>query len=112
MNLGVQQGVDAKLLASIINVSTGRCWSTEAYNPVPGVVEGVPASNNYVGGFGSALMNKDLGLALDAAGASESATPLGSIAKQIYQELTDNPEYATKDFSVAYKYLQEISGKQ
>lgn len=51
-------GLDAKLLAKILNMSSGRCWSTELYNPCPGVVEGIPASNNYQGGFGVPLMAK------------------------------------------------------
>jgi 3-hydroxyisobutyrate dehydrogenase len=29
-----------------------RCWSSEMYNPVPGVLPNVPASKGYVGGFG------------------------------------------------------------
>lgn len=51
-------GLDPKLLAKILNMSSGRCWSSEVYNPVPGVLEGVPSSNNYKGGFGTALMTK------------------------------------------------------
>jgi len=47
MNLGIRMGLDPKLLASILNSSSGRCWSSEAYNPVPGVTENVPAGNNY-----------------------------------------------------------------
>jgi len=55
-------GVDPKLLASIVNVSTGRSWSTEVYNPCPGVVETAPASKGYAGGFGSALILKVIGM--------------------------------------------------
>lgn len=51
-------GLDAKQLASIINTSSGRCWSSEVYNPVPGIVTGIPSSNSYNGGFASALMAK------------------------------------------------------
>lgn len=51
-------GLEPKLLAKILNTSSGRCWSSEVYNPVPGVLEGVPASNNYQGGFSTALMTK------------------------------------------------------
>lgn len=51
-------GLDSKLLAKILNTSSGRCWSSEVYNPCPGVLEGVPSSNNYQGGFGTALMTK------------------------------------------------------
>ena len=51
-------GLDPKMLAKILNMSTGRSWSSELYNPCPGVLEGVPSSNNYQGGFGTALMTK------------------------------------------------------
>ena len=46
------------MLAKILNISSGRSWCTELYNPCPGVIDGVPSSNNYQGGFGTALMNK------------------------------------------------------
>lgn len=51
-------GLDSKLLAKILNMSSGRCWSSDTYNPVPGVMEGVPSGNNYQGGFGTQLMAK------------------------------------------------------
>lgn len=47
MNLGIKMGLDPKLLASIINSSSGRCWSSELYNPCPGVIENVPSGKNY-----------------------------------------------------------------
>ncbi len=46
------------MLAAILNTSSGRCWASDTYNPVPGVLEGVPSSNDYKGGFGTALMTK------------------------------------------------------
>lgn len=51
-------GLDPKLLAKILNMSSGRCWSSDTYNPVPGVMDGVPSANNYQGGFGTTLMAK------------------------------------------------------
>ena len=39
MALGDALGIDTKVLAGIINSSTGRCWSSEVYNPWPGIVE-------------------------------------------------------------------------
>ena len=59
--------IDTKVLAGIINSSTGRCWSSDTYNPWPGVMENAPASRGYTGGFGADLMLKDLGLAVGAA---------------------------------------------
>eukprot|EP00047_Mylnosiga_fluctuans_P012406 m.25856 g.25856 ORF g.25856 m.25856 type:complete len:319 (-) comp4215_c0_seq2:36-992(-) len=106
MALGVRNGMDPKLLASIINTSSGRCWSSDTYNPCPGAMEGVPASRGYTGGFGSALMLKDLGLAMNAAAGSKTNTPLGSLANQVYQ-LACSKGYADKDFSSMYKFLTE-----
>ncbi|XP_036309629.1 3-hydroxyisobutyrate dehydrogenase, mitochondrial isoform X2 [Pipistrellus kuhlii] len=61
MNLGIRLGLDPKLLAKILNMSSGRCWSSDTYNPVPGVMVGVPSANNYQGGFGTTLMAKPWG---------------------------------------------------
>ena len=47
----------------------------------------MPASNNYAGGFGSALMLKDLGLALDAARGVGQPLPLGESAHDGYTTL-------------------------
>uniref|UniRef100_A0A0N4ZQF7 3-hydroxyisobutyrate dehydrogenase n=1 Tax=Parastrongyloides trichosuri TaxID=131310 RepID=A0A0N4ZQF7_PARTI len=107
MNLGMKMGLDAKLLASIINTSTGRCWSGDTYNPVPGVIEGVPSSRGYSGGFGNALIAKDLGLAQTASTLTKSPTPLGSLAHQIYRILAKDKEYQGKDFSSVYQYIKD-----
>ncbi|CAD7699202.1 unnamed protein product, partial [Ostreobium quekettii] len=53
MNLGARLGVDPITLAAVINSSSARCWSSETYNPVPGITEGAPAGRGYTGGFGS-----------------------------------------------------------
>ncbi len=39
MNLGMSLGMDPKVLAGIFNTSSARCWSSDTYNPVPGVME-------------------------------------------------------------------------
>ena len=85
MNLGVSLGMDPKVLAGIINTSSGRCWSTDTYNPYPGVLENAPASRGYTGGFGTDLMLKDLGLATEAAKQARQPVVLGALAQQLYQ---------------------------
>ncbi len=85
MALGTKEGIDPKVLADIINASSGRCWSSELYNPYPGIVETAPASNDYQGGFGVDLMLKDLGLATDAARQIRQPLPMGALAQQLYQ---------------------------
>ena len=85
MNLGVSLGMDPKVLAGIINTSSGRCWSSDTYNPYPGVLETAPAARGYSGGFGSDLMLKDLGLATEAAKQARQPVVLGALAQQLYQ---------------------------
>jgi 3-hydroxyisobutyrate dehydrogenase len=85
MNLGAALGIDTKVLAGIINTSSGRCWSSDTYNPYPGVMDNVPAARGYTGGFGTDLMLKDLGLATDAAKQAKQPVTMGSLAQQLYQ---------------------------
>eukprot|EP00753_Platysulcus_tardus_P000728 PLAT10670.1.p2 GENE.PLAT10670.1~~PLAT10670.1.p2 ORF type:complete len:311 (+),score=154.28 PLAT10670.1:184-1116(+) len=106
MAMGVKLGADASTLAGIINTSSGRCWSSDTYNPVPGVMEGVPSSRDYEGGFAAKLMNKDVGLALDAAASVEQKLPLGDVARALYTAMED-AGVGDKDFSSIYAALSE-----
>ncbi|KAI9193550.1 NAD binding domain of 6-phosphogluconate dehydrogenase-domain-containing protein [Polychytrium aggregatum] len=107
MNLGVRLGMDPKLLAGILNTSTGRCWSTDTYNPCPGVLPNVPSSRDYEGGFGNSLMAKDLGLAITAANEAKSTVILGGMAHQIYNQVSSTPGFEKKDFSSVFKWLND-----
>jgi 3-hydroxyisobutyrate dehydrogenase len=98
INLGVASGVDAKVLSEIMVKSSGRNWTLELYNPWPGVMEDVPASRGYTGGFGTDLMLKDLSLALETSAASRSTIPLGALARQLYQ-LHSQSGHGHEDFS-------------
>lgn len=98
MNLGVALGIDPKVLAGIINTSSGRCWSSDTYNPYPGVMDNVPSARGYTGGFGADLMLKDLGLATEAAKQAKQSVVLGGVAQQLYQMLSAQGA-GGKDFS-------------
>ena len=98
MNLGVALGIEPKVLAGIINTSSGRCWSSDTYNPYPGVMENVPSARGYTGGFGADLMLKDLGLAADAARQAKQSVVMGAAAQQLYQMFSAKG-FGGKDFS-------------
>ncbi|WP_459207719.1 3-hydroxyisobutyrate dehydrogenase [Pseudomonas sp. MLB6B] len=98
MALGDALGIDTQVLAGIINSSTGRCWSSDTYNPWPGVVDTAPAARGYTGGFGAELMLKDLGLATEAARQAHQPVILGAVAQQLYQAMSLRGE-GGKDFS-------------
>ncbi len=69
-----------------------------------GVMDGVPASRGYRDGFASSLMVKDLGLALDAAGACGAATPMTERALELYQRVAKNGD-PTLDFSALFQQV-------
>ncbi|MCY1254281.1 3-hydroxyisobutyrate dehydrogenase [compost metagenome] len=108
MALGVKLGIDASVLAGIVNTSTGRCWASETCNPWPGVVQTAPAGRGYSGGFGADLMLKDLGLATDAARSAKQPLFLGALAQQIYQSMSQSGE-GPLDFSgVVRQFLSAV----
>lgn len=105
MNMGIKLGLDPKILAGVINASTGYCWSSQTYNPCPGIIDGIPSSNNYNGGFAVDLMLKDLGLAEKAAHSTNAKIPLGENVKQIYDGISKKG-FGDKDFGIIYQYIK------
>jgi len=111
MKLGETLGIDPTKLASIVNTSTGRCWSSDTCNPYPGIVETAPASRGYSGGFGADLMLKDLGLAVDAARNAKQPVFMGALAQQLYQSMSQQG-LGGLDFSGIIKlYAKQQNGQ-
>jgi len=106
MSLAAKLGMDPKVFAGIANTSSGRCWSSDTYNPYPGVVDNAPASRGYTGGFGSDLMLKDLTLVTEAAKAAKHPVMLGAAAQQLYQMHSGNGHGAL-DFSSIIKLYKK-----
>jgi 3-hydroxyisobutyrate dehydrogenase len=107
MTLAAKLGMDPKVFAAIVNTSSGRCWSSDTYNPYPGVLDAVPSSRGYAGGFGSDLMLKDLTLVTDAAKSAKHPVMLGALAQQIYQKHSNDGNGA-KDFSsIILQYMKQ-----
>lgn len=104
LNLGAAHGLDPKVISEIMSKSSGRNWSLEVYNPMPGTMDNVPSSRGYTGGFGTDLMVKDLGLAQEAALAKKAATPLGTLAQQLYQLHSQNGN-GKLDFSSIFRMI-------
>lgn len=96
-------GLDAQTFYDISSVSSGQNWSMTSYCPVPGVGPQSPADNGYEGGFATALMLKDLKLAMEAAQTADAKTPLGAHARALYEDFAD--ENGTKDFSAIINSL-------
>ena len=97
-------GLSAQSLFDVITGATGNCWAIHTNCPVPGPVPASPANNEFKPGFATALMHKDLGLAMDAVASTGSSAPLGSHAAQIYAHFA--AEHADLDFSAVIDTLR------
>src|SRR6516225_6482804 len=105
--LAERLGLSAQSLFDVITGATGNCWAVQVNCPVPGPVPSSPANNDFKPGFATALMNKDLGLAMDAVNSTGSAAPLGSHAAQIYAEFAGaDAENTALDFSAVITTLR------
>ncbi len=86
MQMAQKLGLDPQKFYEISSQSSGYCWSLNAYTPLPGVGVESPADKDYQGGFATALMLKDLRLAMAAAEEADAAVPLGARAASLYED--------------------------
>lgn len=97
-------GLDLQTFYDISSKASGQNWSMTSYCPVPGVGPQSPADNDYQGGFATALMLKDLKLAMEAAALVEADVPMGEKAAALY-EAFDKAGQGGLDFSAIIKTL-------
>lgn len=84
--LAEKLGLDLQTFYDIASKASGQSWSMTSYCPVPGVGPTSPADNDYAGGFATALMLKDLRLAMAAADDVDADVPMGTRAAALYEE--------------------------
>ena len=111
LQMGIDNGLDPKVMSDIMLQSSGRNWTLELYNPCPDVMENVPSSNDYQGGFMVDLMNKDLMLAMQCAAQSRSAVPMGSQAQNLYK-LHSKQGNGKLDFSSIFTLFSDADEKR
>ncbi|MEM9009781.1 MAG: 3-hydroxyisobutyrate dehydrogenase [Pseudomonadota bacterium] len=101
-------GLDRQKMFDVVSTSSGYSWTMNAYCPAPGVGPESPADNDYKPGFAAELMQKDLGLAQEAAEGVNAATPLGAHALALYRAFVEQHGGEGMDFSAM---LPHISGR-
>ena len=104
MAIGEKLGIDPKVLQKILSVSTARNWCIDTYNPRPGVLENVPAGNDYAGGFAVSLIKKDMLLAKKAAETVGADTTMIETSHEYYKHLEEN-NLGKKDFGYVFQYI-------
>ncbi len=102
--LAEKLGLDLQTFYDISSKASGQNWSMTSYCPVPGVGPQSPADSNYQGGFASALMLKDLKLAMEAAEGVHATVPMGRRAEELYNAFAEGGA-AGLDFSAIIRTL-------
>ena len=92
-------GLKRERMFDVVSTSSGYSWSMNAYCPAPSVGPTSPADNDYKPGFAADLMLKDLRLAQHAAESSGADTPVGRLAKNIYESFVEKEGGSGRDFS-------------
>ena len=99
-------GLDLQTFYDISSKASGQNWSMTSYCPVPGVGPVSPADNDYQGGFATALMLKDLKLAMEAANSVSANVPMGARAAELYENF-DATGKGGLDFSAIIQSLKD-----
>jgi len=102
--LAEKLGLDLQTFYDISSKASGQNWSMTSYCPVPGVGPQSPADNDYQGGFATALMLKDLKLAMAAAQSAGASVPMGEKAETLYAAF-DAEGAGGQDFSAIIQTL-------
>ena len=82
-------GLDPKVFHDIAKVSSGDSWPLRTWYPVPGVTTTAAANNEFKPGFATALMHKDVGLALAGAETQGVDLPAATLVHAQLQKLID-----------------------
>ncbi|MDC3129525.1 3-hydroxyisobutyrate dehydrogenase [Paracoccaceae bacterium] len=91
--------LDRQAMFDVVSTSSGYSWSMNAYCPAPGIGPKTPSDNNYIPGFSSDLMLKDLTLSQVAAEDVNADTPMGYLAMKLFKTFVEEEDGSGKDFS-------------
>ena len=98
--------LDREAMFEVVSTSSGYSWSMNNYCPAPGVGPKAPSDNNYIPGFSSDLMLKDLMLSQNAASETKASTPMGNLAMTLYKDFVESKNGSGLDFSAILKTFE------
>ena len=98
--------LDREAMFDVVSTSSGYSWSMNSYCPAPGVGPKEPSDNNYIPGFSSDLMLKDLTLSQNAASETKASTPMGNLAMTLYKDFVESKNGSGLDFSAILKTFE------
>lgn len=107
--LAERLGLDAQTFYQLASVSSGDSWALRTWYPIAGVTETAAVNRDFDGGFATALLRKDLGLALQAG--DTTGTPL-AFAQAVADRLDQLVEkgWENKDCAILVRLVDGSDG--
>ncbi|MDQ6657077.1 MAG: 3-hydroxyisobutyrate dehydrogenase [Actinomycetota bacterium] len=102
--LAERLGLDPTTFQQLAAVSSGDNWALRTWYPVRGVVDTAAVNRNFEGGFSTALLRKDLGLALEAGKSTSTELSFATAAAARLDQLVAKG-WESKDCSVMVKLI-------
>lgn len=107
-NMGRLYGLDPRTLASVINVSTGRCYNSSSENPVKGVSPTASASRDFEGGFSTELCRGVVEMALQLGEQVGARSVLRDVVLHTLDTAARDPRCKGKDYRSIYLHIADI----
>ena len=107
MNMGVRYGLDPKVLAGVINTSSGKNYNSEFMNPVPGVVPGNIADRGFEGGFSIELCTGVLKQGRQLADDVGAKSIFGNAMIDAFEKASQDPRCKGKDSRSIYLWIKD-----
>lgn len=105
MNLGIRYGLDPKVLAGVINSSTGRSYNSIEQNPVKGISPNSSAERDFENGFSIELCKGVLHMAIDLGERVGARLPLSQGLIDTYEAASMDDRCKGKDCRSVYRYV-------
>lgn len=97
MNTGIKYGLDPKVLAKVINSSSGRCYNSLEQNPVKGVTPGAASEKDFEGGFSVELCKGVLEMAVGLSKQVGAQSVFADAVLQVYKKAISDERCKGKD---------------
>jgi 3-hydroxyisobutyrate dehydrogenase-like beta-hydroxyacid dehydrogenase len=100
--LAEKAGIAPETFVEVINASNGRSYSTEVKFP------NYVLDRSFDDGFALALMNKDVGIALEAAAEMDFRMRVGHVVRELWQTAAE-AGYASENHTAIFAFLEDLA---
>jgi 3-hydroxyisobutyrate dehydrogenase-like beta-hydroxyacid dehydrogenase len=111
MNMGIRYGLDPKVLAGVINVSSGRCYNSLDQNPVKGVTATAASAKDFEGGFSTELCKGVVDMAIDLGREVGAKSVLAEVVQRSFGKACESERCRGKDCRSIYQLFAEDGGR-